>query len=76
MELQRNCSSFFYCSLRTKADDDVYNFGFILFESLVGPIACDRGETFFLNEKVSAFLNICLFLLDEYNYYFNECNHI
>ncbi|RZB46877.1 putative inactive leucine-rich repeat receptor-like protein kinase isoform C [Glycine soja] len=30
---------------RTKADDDVYNFGFILFESLVGPIACDKGET-------------------------------
>ncbi|CAJ1947604.1 unnamed protein product [Sphenostylis stenocarpa] len=39
--------------LRTKADDDVYNFGFILFESLVGPIACDKGETFFLNEKAS-----------------------
>ncbi|KAL2335203.1 hypothetical protein Fmac_016416 [Flemingia macrophylla] len=40
-------------SLMTKADDDVYNFGFILFESLVGPIACDKGETFFLNEKAS-----------------------
>ncbi|KAL5186951.1 putative inactive leucine-rich repeat receptor-like protein kinase [Glycine soja] len=38
---------------RTKAEDDVYNFGFILFESLVGPIACDKGETFFLNEKAS-----------------------
>ncbi|XP_020232608.1 probable inactive leucine-rich repeat receptor-like protein kinase At3g03770 [Cajanus cajan] len=40
-------------SVRTKAEDDVYNFGFILFESLVGPIACDKGETFFLNEKAS-----------------------
>ncbi|TKY46406.1 inactive leucine-rich repeat receptor protein kinase [Spatholobus suberectus] len=39
--------------LRTKAEDDVYNFGFILFESLVGSIACDKGETFFLNEKAS-----------------------
>ncbi|KAK7316120.1 hypothetical protein VNO77_34851 [Canavalia gladiata] len=39
--------------LRTKEEDDVYNFGFILFESLVGPIACDKGETFFLNEKAS-----------------------
>ncbi|RDY13334.1 putative inactive leucine-rich repeat receptor-like protein kinase, partial [Mucuna pruriens] len=40
-------------NLRTKAENDVYNFGFILFESLVGPIACDKGETFFLNEKAS-----------------------
>ncbi|KAI4348293.1 hypothetical protein L6164_009029 [Bauhinia variegata] len=36
-----------------KLEDDVYNFGFILFESLVGPIAIDKGETFFLNEKAS-----------------------
>ncbi|KAJ1391583.1 Serine-threonine/tyrosine-protein kinase, catalytic domain [Sesbania bispinosa] len=27
---------------KTKMDNDVYNFGFILFESLVGPIACDK----------------------------------
>ncbi|XP_027358039.1 probable inactive leucine-rich repeat receptor-like protein kinase At3g03770 isoform X2 [Abrus precatorius] len=39
--------------LRPKAEDDVYNFGFILFESLVGPIACDKGETIFLHEKAS-----------------------
>ncbi|KAK7380999.1 hypothetical protein VNO78_33521 [Psophocarpus tetragonolobus] len=39
--------------LRSKAEDDVYNFGFILFESLVGSIACDKGETFFINEKAS-----------------------
>ncbi|KAK7271129.1 hypothetical protein RJT34_26773 [Clitoria ternatea] len=38
---------------RTKAEDDVYSFGFILFESLVGPIPSDRGEAFFLNEKAS-----------------------
>ncbi|XP_061364630.1 probable inactive leucine-rich repeat receptor-like protein kinase At3g03770 isoform X5 [Gastrolobium bilobum] len=38
---------------RTKAENDVYNFGFILFESLVGPIASDKGEAFFLNEKAS-----------------------
>ncbi|MED6211163.1 hypothetical protein PIB30_070997 [Stylosanthes scabra] len=37
---------------RTKLDDDVYNFGFILFESLVGPIASEKGEAFFLSEKV------------------------
>ncbi|KAL1314676.1 hypothetical protein HN51_041502 [Arachis hypogaea] len=34
-------------------DDDVYNFGFILFESLVGPVASGKGEAFFLNEKAS-----------------------
>jgi len=34
-------------------DNDVYNFGFILLESLVGPITSDKGETFFINEKVS-----------------------
>lgn len=34
-------------------DNDVYNFGFILLESLVGPITRDKGETFFINEKVS-----------------------
>ncbi|KAK7266916.1 hypothetical protein RIF29_19577 [Crotalaria pallida] len=38
---------------RTKVEDDVYSFGFILLESLVGPIASDKGETFFLNEKAS-----------------------
>lgn len=40
-----------FCSKRA-FEDDVYNFGFILLESLVGPIACEKGETFFLNEKV------------------------
>lgn len=43
---------FFFCSPRTKLEDDVYNFGFILFESLVGPIASEKGKVFFLNEKV------------------------
>ncbi|KAI4350534.1 hypothetical protein L6164_004982 [Bauhinia variegata] len=36
-----------------KLDADVYNFGFILFESLVGPIANDKRDAFFLNEKAS-----------------------
>lgn len=37
----------------TKLEDDVYNFGFILLESLVGPIASGRGEAFLLNEMTS-----------------------
>lgn len=44
---------FLSCSKGKKVDNDVYNFGFILFESLVGPITCDKGEAFFLNDKVS-----------------------
>ncbi|CAJ2669586.1 unnamed protein product [Trifolium pratense] len=38
---------------REELKDDVYNFGFILFESLAGPIASEKGEAFFLNEKAS-----------------------
>ncbi|XP_028786156.1 probable inactive leucine-rich repeat receptor-like protein kinase At3g03770 isoform X2 [Neltuma alba] len=38
---------------RAAFEDDVYNFGFILLESLVGPIASGQGEAFFLNEKAS-----------------------
>lgn len=37
----------------TKLDDDVYSFGFILLESLVGPIVSGKGESFFLNEMDS-----------------------
>ncbi|PHT89724.1 hypothetical protein T459_04837 [Capsicum annuum] len=37
---------------RTK-EDDVYNFGFILLESLVGPFFSGKGETFLLNEMAS-----------------------
>ncbi|XP_050270837.1 probable inactive leucine-rich repeat receptor-like protein kinase At3g03770 isoform X3 [Quercus robur] len=37
---------------RTNAEDDVYNFGFILLESLVGPIVTGKGEVFLLNEMV------------------------
>ncbi|KAG8384933.1 hypothetical protein BUALT_Bualt04G0169700 [Buddleja alternifolia] len=36
-----------------KLEDDVYNFGFILLESLVGPILSGKGETFLLNEMTS-----------------------
>ncbi|KAL3526165.1 hypothetical protein ACH5RR_014537 [Cinchona calisaya] len=37
----------------SKSEDDVYNFGFILLESLVGPIARGKGEAFLLNEMTS-----------------------
>ncbi|KAK3033458.1 hypothetical protein RJ639_033062 [Escallonia herrerae] len=37
----------------TKLEDDVYNFGFILLESLVGPIVSGKGEAFLLNEMAS-----------------------
>ncbi|XP_054801027.1 probable inactive leucine-rich repeat receptor-like protein kinase At3g03770 isoform X2 [Prosopis cineraria] len=37
----------------TAMEDDVYNFGFILLESLVGTIASEKGEEYFLTEKAS-----------------------
>ncbi|KAA8548217.1 hypothetical protein F0562_004522 [Nyssa sinensis] len=37
----------------TKLEDDVYNFGFILLESLVGPIVSGKGEGFLLKEMAS-----------------------
>ncbi|XP_008231150.1 PREDICTED: probable inactive leucine-rich repeat receptor-like protein kinase At3g03770 [Prunus mume] len=37
----------------TNMEGDVYNFGFILLESLVGPIVSGKGETFLLNEMAS-----------------------
>ncbi|GAV64296.1 LRR_1 domain-containing protein/Pkinase_Tyr domain-containing protein/LRR_8 domain-containing protein [Cephalotus follicularis] len=40
-------------SQRTNLEDDVYNFGFILLESLVGPILSGKGEAFLLNEMAS-----------------------
>lgn len=36
----------------TKKEDDVYNFGFILLESLVGPSVSGKGEAFLMNEMV------------------------
>nr|XP_043617276.1 probable inactive leucine-rich repeat receptor-like protein kinase At3g03770 [Erigeron canadensis] len=36
-----------------KMADDVYDFGFILLESLVGPIVSGKGESFLLNEMKS-----------------------
>ncbi|KAJ8549873.1 hypothetical protein K7X08_033580 [Anisodus acutangulus] len=36
-----------------KKYEDVYNFGFILLESLVGPFFSGKGETFLLNEMTS-----------------------
>eukprot|EP00257_Ricinus_communis_P019202 XP_015578122.1 probable inactive leucine-rich repeat receptor-like protein kinase At3g03770 [Ricinus communis] len=38
---------------RTNLEDDVYNFGFVLLESLVGPIVTGKGEAFLLNEMAS-----------------------
>ncbi|KAJ7974777.1 Tyrosine-protein kinase [Quillaja saponaria] len=40
-------------SHKTKFEDDVHNFGFILLESLVGPITSGKGEAFLLNEMAS-----------------------
>ncbi|KAF7130211.1 hypothetical protein RHSIM_Rhsim10G0008500 [Rhododendron simsii] len=37
----------------TRLEDDVYKFGFILLESLVGPIVSGKGEAFLLNEMSS-----------------------
>ncbi|XP_042494494.1 probable inactive leucine-rich repeat receptor-like protein kinase At3g03770 [Macadamia integrifolia] len=37
----------------TKSQDDVYCFGFILLEALVGPSVSGRGEAFLLNEMSS-----------------------
>ncbi|XP_013712740.1 probable inactive leucine-rich repeat receptor-like protein kinase At3g03770 isoform X2 [Brassica napus] len=36
-----------------KREDDVYNFGFVLLESLVGPLPTTKGEAFLLNEMTS-----------------------
>ncbi|KAJ6302193.1 hypothetical protein OIU77_016309 [Salix suchowensis] len=41
-------------SHKINLEDDVYNFGFILLESLVGPIVTGKGEAFLLNEMHSA----------------------
>ncbi|XP_030544643.1 probable inactive leucine-rich repeat receptor-like protein kinase At3g03770 [Rhodamnia argentea] len=38
---------------KTNIEDDVYNFGFILLESLVGTIVSGKGEAFLLNEMAS-----------------------
>ncbi|KAH8519386.1 hypothetical protein H0E87_000972 [Populus deltoides] len=40
-------------SHKINLEDDVYNFGFILLESLVGPIVTGKGEAFLLNEMAS-----------------------
>ena len=42
----------FGCCNRKNLEDDVYNFGYILLESLVGPIVTGREETFLLNDMV------------------------
>lgn len=43
----------FVCSNRRNlVENDVYNFGYILLESLVGPIVTGKEETFLLNDMV------------------------
>ncbi|XP_028075260.1 probable inactive leucine-rich repeat receptor-like protein kinase At3g03770 [Camellia sinensis] len=37
----------------TRLENDVYKFGFILLESLLGPIVTGKGEAFLLNEMAS-----------------------
>lgn len=49
-----NASLFAPCSLSSNLEDDVYSFGFILLESLVGPLVTGKEETFLLNEMVSS----------------------
>jgi hypothetical protein len=41
------------CRKKAKREDDVYNFGFILLESLIGPVPTTKGEAFLLNEMTS-----------------------
>nr|GEU95133.1 probable inactive leucine-rich repeat receptor-like protein kinase At3g03770 [Tanacetum cinerariifolium] len=41
------------CRNMKKLADDVYDFGFILLEALVGPIVTGKGESFLLNEMKS-----------------------
>ncbi|XP_075515233.1 putative inactive leucine-rich repeat receptor-like protein kinase At3g03770 [Primulina tabacum] len=36
-----------------KLEDDVYSFGFIMLESLVGPVVSEKGEEFLVNEMAS-----------------------
>ncbi|KAJ8768146.1 hypothetical protein K2173_021086 [Erythroxylum novogranatense] len=42
-----------FCPYKINLEDDIYNFGFILLESLVGPIVTGKREAFLLNEMVS-----------------------
>lgn len=44
-----------------KLADDVYDFGFILLEALVGPIVTGKGETFLLNEMVQYLISKLIF---------------
>lgn len=42
----------------TKLEDDVYSFGFILLEALVGATISEREEAILLNEMVSSNLHL------------------
>lgn len=43
---------FYFFRQMTNLEDDVYSFGFILLEALVGPSVAARREAFLLHEKV------------------------
>ena len=45
------------CRQTKSLEDDIYSFGIILLESLVGPSVRSRNESFLLNEMVTIFLD-------------------
>ncbi|CAH8314049.1 unnamed protein product [Eruca vesicaria subsp. sativa] len=47
------CSISSFSLKMAKREDDVYNFGFILLESLIGPLPSAKGEASLLNEMTS-----------------------
>lgn len=63
----------FCCRHLINLEDDVYNFGFILLESLVGPIVTGKGETFLLNDMVRC-SNIVTCFFDSFS--FSTCWYI
>lgn len=54
-----------------KREDDVYNFGFILLESLIGPLPTTKGEAFLLNEMVTN--RKSFIILFDWNKLVNSC---
>lgn len=54
------------CRQTKNLEDDIYSFGFILLESLIGPSLRARKESFLLNEMV----NIHMKTVSLFNYRF------
>lgn len=57
-----------------KLADDVYDFGFILLEALVGPIVTGKGESFLLSEMVRD-ISLISFFKTIHNQVFLENNN-